>query len=31
MDSGTVLITKDNAATYEDDLWAAVKVKGTSW
>lgn len=31
VDSGTVLITKDNAATYEEDLWAAVKTKGTDW
>lgn len=31
IDSSTVLITKDNAATYEEDLWAAVKMKGTAW
>ena len=31
MDSSTVLITAENAATYEEDLWAAVKVKGTDW
>ncbi len=31
VDSSTVLITAENAATYEEDLWAAVKVKGTSW
>lgn len=31
IDSGTVLITQDNASTYEEDLWAAVKVKGTEW
>jgi len=31
VDSGTVLITKDNVGTYQDDLWAAVKMKGTAW
>lgn len=31
IDSGTVLITQDSAATYEEDLWSAVKVKGTEW
>lgn len=31
VDSATVLITADNAATYEEDLWAAVKVKGMDW
>lgn len=31
VDSSTVLITADNAATYEEDLWAAVKVKGMDW
>lgn len=31
VDSSTVLITAENAATYEEDLWAAVKVKGTDW
>lgn len=31
VDSGTVLITAENAATYEEDLWAAVCMKGTPW
>ena len=31
VDSGTVLITAENAATYEEDLWAAVCIKGTPW
>lgn len=31
VDSGTVLITKDTADTYEQDLWAAVKTKGQPW
>jgi len=28
-DSGVVLITKDNVETYEDDLLAAIRLKGT--
>ena len=28
-DSGVVLITQDNIDTYEEDLWAAVRMKGT--
>ena len=31
MDSSTVLITAENAPTYEEDLWAAVKMKGMPW
>ena len=31
IDSSTVLITAENAATYEEDLWAAVKMKGMPW
>ena len=31
VDSSTVLITAENAPTYEEDLWAAVKMKGTPW
>ena len=31
MDSATVLITAENAPTYEEDLWAAVKTKGMPW
>ena len=31
VDSGTVLITAENAATYEDDLWAVICTKGTPW
>jgi len=31
VDSSTVLITKDTAETYEEDLWAAVKMKGMPW
>lgn len=31
VDSSTVLITKDTADTYEEDLWAAVKMKGMPW
>ena len=31
VDSGTVLITKETADTYEEDLWAAVKMKGQPW
>ena len=31
VDSGTVLITAENASTYEDDLWAVICTKGTPW
>ena len=31
VDSATVLITAENAPTYEEDLWAAVKMKGMPW
>ena len=31
VDSSTVLITAENAPTYEEDLWAAVKMKGMPW
>ena len=31
VDSGTVLITAENAATYDQDLWGAVCTKGTPW
>lgn len=31
VDSGTVLITAENAATYEADLWDAIKLKGMDW
>ncbi|MCI9134462.1 MAG: sugar ABC transporter substrate-binding protein [Lachnospiraceae bacterium] len=31
VDSGTVLITQENADTYEEDLWKAITMKGTEW
>ena len=31
VDSGAVLITAENAANYEEDLWSAVRMKGTDW